>query len=226
MTGNLDIFSKKVTCENFRAFILHQNGGFIFDESKLYGGVNTNNGNVWFFPARETILESGGIGFEISSRPNDSDKIMSRLIYDFYQEFDDARIKAEFSIIVDNSNFEKEHQRFIKLEDDYKKHFSIYCLSEAERTLIEEHLLNSNLSINLREKWNGKPLPTCYFITESVIGNSYFTLSYSCYILDESLLKILVSISKTYNVLFGFTDDFELEGEYLEAFKEQIVHFY
>lgn len=226
MTGNLDIFSQKVTCENFTKFILEQENSSIFDIERLDGGINTPTGNVWFFPARETILQNREIGFEISSSPDDSDKIMCRLIYAFYKKFDDARIKAYFSIIVDSSNFGKEHQRFIKLEDDYKKHFSIHCLSEDERTLLEELLLNSNLSINLREKWNGKPLPTCYYITESVIQESYFTLIYSCYIIDETLLKVLIDISENYDVLFGFTDNFELEREYLEAFKEQVVHFY
>ena len=226
MTGNLDIFSKKVTCENFTKFILEQDNSSIFDIERLDGGINTPTGNVWFFPARETILQNREIGFEISSSPDDSDKIMYRLIYAFYKEFGDARIKTYFSIIVDSFNFEKEYKPFIKLEDDYKNAFAIYCISEAERDQIGEILLNSNLSIELYKKWDGKPLSTRYYITESAIKNTYYSLSYTCYKIDETLLKILMDISKDYEVLFGFTDDFELEGEYLEAFKEQIVHFY
>ena len=224
-TGNLTIISPKLTIDNFQEIVLENNGHF-FNDGSLSGGIDSGNGNIFFYGAMNDIINEHSVGIEISSRPNDSDKIMCNLIYDIYKKLKDVSIRGHFVLVFDNYNFIRNSHKIIKLEDDYKKYLSIKCYSETVRNEVKKMILDSEITIENLEESNLPTLKTAYFFVENNEEKNYFSISFKTEIIDIQVVSLLLEICKKYEVQLVFLDDFELSGVELERFENQIVKFY
>lgn len=224
-TGNLTIISSKLTIDNFQEIILENNGYFLNDES-LSGGIDSGNGNIFFYGAKNDIINEHSVGFEISSRPNDSDKIMCNLIYDIYKKLKDVVIRGNFVLVFDNYNFIRNSHIIIKLEEGYMKFLSIKCESETVRNEVKKMILVSEITIKNLEESNLPTLKTAYFFVENNEEKNYFSILFNTEIIDLQVINLLLEICKRYEVQLAFLDDFELSGVELERFENQLVKFY
>lgn len=226
MTGNVTLFSQNFNVKKFKE-IIQKNNGVFFDKATLSGGIDSGNGNVYFYSSKKSIIDEQSIHFEISSKPNDSDEIMCRLIYSFYEEFADLVVKANFVIVFDSENYIKYNNKTQKLDTDYDKNISIFCESKAVRDEIKKIILESQIGINIESENNKQPLPTSYFfIKKNIKQLECFALNLNTKIIDSKVIHIFLEICEKYNILIGFLDDYQLSSIELTKFETQIVKFY
>ncbi|MEA5259838.1 hypothetical protein VB264_18720 [Arcicella aquatica] len=226
MTGNATLFSRSFNVKNFKE-IIEKNKGYFFDEESLSGGIDSGNGNIYFYTAKESIINEHSVHFEISKKNNDSNSIMCKLIYSIYQEFNEVELKANFFLVFDSNNFIKEYNKVIKLEPDYNKTIIIFCESDVTRHEIKKIILDSEINISVIDENIRTIIETAYFFVENIDKKKeYFTLILSTTIIDLQLINIFLEMYKKYNILIGFLDDYQLSSMELERFENQIVKFY
>ncbi len=226
MTGNVTLFSQNFSVKKFKT-IIQENKGYFFDEENVSGGVDSGNGNIYFYCSKKSIIDDQSIHFEVNSTLKDSDKIMCKLIYSMYVEFIEVKVKANFIIIFDSENFIKEHNKIKKLDTDYDKKISFFCDSKTVRDEIKKVILESQIGINIESENNKHPLPTSYFfIKKNIKQLECFTLNLNTKIIDSKVIHIFLEICKKNNILIGFLDDYQLSSIELAKFETQIVKFY
>lgn len=226
MTGNVTLFSQNFSVKKFKT-IIQKNKGYFFDEENVSGGIDSGNGNIYFYFSKKSIIDDQSIHFEINSTLNDSDKIMCRLIYSMYEEFVEVEIKANFVLVFDSENFIKEHDKIKKLDTDYDKKISLFCESKTVRDEIKKTILESQIDINIESENNKPPLKTSYFlIKKNKKQLECFTLDLNTMIIDSKVIHIFLEICEKYNILIGFLDDYQLSSIELAKFETQIVKFY